>query len=64
MYLNTLSAALTRQFEQTGVMDGLNIAVEANEEAIELTPNDHVNRAIYLNNLGNALTRRFEQTGR
>jgi len=44
-------------------MDDLDRAIMAKEQAVELTPVNHPDRAGRLNDLGNSLQRRFERTG-
>jgi len=38
-------------------------AVQAVQQAIDSTPEDHPDRAMYLNNLGNELKSRYARTG-
>jgi hypothetical protein len=63
LYLNSFESALHSRFEQMGSTDNLNKAIETIEQAVLLTPDDHVHRPMYLYNWGNGLRSWFNQTG-
>jgi hypothetical protein len=46
----------------TGSIDNLNWAITIEEQALESTPEGHLDRAMYLKILGIALQSRFERT--
>src|SRR5271170_6117255 len=50
-------------FGRYGAVDVLNVGVEAFDEALKLTPNNHANRPDVLSNMSNAVHLRFQQTG-
>lgn len=58
-----LSRLLIRRFEQTRLIEDLERAITASNDAINLTPKDTSHRAKYLNALSNALLLRFEWMG-
>jgi len=62
--LNNLGIALRRRFTRTGLMEDLDQAIEASEQAIELMSVDHPNRAAWLNNLSIALQARLREQDR
>jgi tetratricopeptide (TPR) repeat protein len=47
-----------------GKMNDLEAAIQAAQQAVEVTPKDHPDLAVCLNNLGNMLGNRYEQTGK
>src|SRR5436189_221456 len=53
----------SRRYEQTVDTADLEGAIQAAQQAVDFTPQDHPDRAGRLNNLGNKLGRRYEQTG-
>jgi hypothetical protein len=61
--LTNLGNWLGTRFEQTGLVEDLNRAVEVSDEAVTAIPLDHPDRASCLGNLGNWLGKRFKQTG-
>ncbi|RYP45618.1 hypothetical protein DL768_008055 [Monosporascus sp. mg162] len=54
---------IRRRFERTDSIDDLNRAVDVAGQAVDITPQDHLDRAAILYNLGNRLRKRFERTG-
>src|SRR5271170_1670344 len=52
-----------KSFGRTGAVDVLNVGVEAFDEALKLTPQNHAKRPDVLSNMSNAVHLRFQQTG-
>ena len=61
--LDRMSTKLLKRAESMDMSDDLDRVIAMEEEAIELIPNDPLNRARMLNNLGIALQDRFERAG-
>ncbi|KAL0634413.1 hypothetical protein Q9L58_006661 [Maublancomyces gigas] len=61
--LSTLSVLFHTRFQQAGVIDDLQKAIQLVEQAIAGTPHDHPNRAERLNGLGLYHSTRFEWLG-
>jgi tetratricopeptide (TPR) repeat protein len=61
--LTNAGTSLHILYQVTQSMEHLTMAIEAAEDALQLTPKDHIDRAGRLNNLGNSLEDRFLQTG-
>jgi tetratricopeptide (TPR) repeat protein len=60
---HTLGKALALRFNWKGSIGDLNDAVDANEEAVKLTPKNHIMRPTFLNNLALILSARYKQFG-
>src|SRR5215813_4687719 len=56
--------ALIAEFQRSGNLDILNVAVDLLAQALDATPAGHPDRAEILSDLGFALRLRFERTGR
>src|SRR5271169_2087986 len=52
-----------KSFGRLGTADVLNVGVEAFDEALKLTPQNHANRPDALGNMSSALHLRFQETG-
>jgi len=61
--LNNLGNKLGLRYERTGDMADLEAAIQAAQQAVDSTPQDHPNWAMHLNNLGNKHGSRYERTG-
>ncbi len=59
--LNNLGIMLERRFERTGMMEDLEDSIRRAQQAVTITPQDHLSLAMYLNNLGNKLETQFER---
>jgi tetratricopeptide (TPR) repeat protein len=62
--LSDLAEDLFARFEQEGTAADLDAAIDATQQAADLTPSRHPSRAVHLSNLGAACLARFELTGR
>jgi tetratricopeptide (TPR) repeat protein len=62
--LSNLSTMLASQYQRTGNIDSLAMAIPIVELAVSATPVGHSNMAQLLNNFGNMLQKRFERIGR
>lgn len=63
MYLSNLGNTLQTRFQRMGFVEDLNVAVEANKEAVRITPDNHSGRLGYLHTLTVTLRTHFERTG-
>ncbi|THU78368.1 hypothetical protein K435DRAFT_811616, partial [Dendrothele bispora CBS 962.96] len=62
-WLNNLGTAFFRRFECLGELKDLENAIDVKQQAVDLTPDGHDDRAGRLNNLGSAFQSRFERLG-
>lgn len=62
MFLNFHGWALLRLFEKSESIEDGNKAVEANQEAIRILPENQPDRALCLSNLSLAFLKRFDRT--
>ena len=51
------------RYSRTGSMNDLQKAIRVGQAAVDVTPEDHLDRALYLNNLGVGLSGRYSRTG-
>lgn len=61
--LCSTSTALQMRFKLTGILEDLEDAIEAGENAISVTPKEHPDLTESLGNLGNAYFLRYNRTG-
>jgi hypothetical protein len=61
--LSNLGIKLRFLYERKGEMNDLEEAIWTAQQAVELTPADHPDRATHLNNIGVFLQRRYERRG-
>ncbi|THU91120.1 hypothetical protein K435DRAFT_801509 [Dendrothele bispora CBS 962.96] len=62
-WLNNLGNAFSRRFEHLGELRDIENAILVNQQAVDLTPDGHADKARQLVNLGNAFQTRFEHLG-
>ena len=61
--LSNLGSSLLSRFERAGDAADLDAAIDAGQQAVDLTPPGHPDLAVYLSNLGISLHTRFERAG-